>query len=335
MATATTYATGLEAVGWAKETTQGTAVLPLVWTNPVDSFNPVDNVTWIKDAAMRSSMVATYGVIQGPISIGWDMAGPCFMDGLPYLLSNILGDETATGTGPTTHAYSVLNSGTAQPGSLTIVHYQGMPATTHARSYSGCVLSDLTITGNAESSLIGYQAKGLGWQSLDVPTTPPTYAPTVIQPQAAWRYGLGMGGTVVGAPNKTVRDFSLTISRELKVENTLQNVQTPYIIQRGKVTVTGSFTVTVPSDETFLNYLLNNTQPQIQIAGSIGATTTLYGLQLDMLLGAMQTANIKTDELALGYNVTFEAVANTTNAGASGGFSPIKVTVTNQTAGAY
>jgi hypothetical protein len=280
-------------------------------------------------------MVKTYGIIQGPISTGFDMAGPCFMDGLPYLLSNIFGDETATGTGPTTHAFSVLNTGTAQPKTLTIVHYQGMPVTTHARSYSGCALSDLTITGNSESSLIMYQAKGLGWQSLDVPTTPPVFAPTVVQPQAAWRYGVGMGGTVVGAPNKTIRDFSLTISRELRVENTLQNLQTPYIIQRGAVTVTGQFTVAVPSDETFLNYLLNNTQPQLQIAGSIGATTTLYGLQIDSLLAAMQDVTIKTDEVALGYTATFECVANTTNAGASGGYSPIKVTVSNQTAGAY
>lgn len=335
MATPTTYPSALQAVGWAKEVTQGTQILPLTWTNPVDSFQPTDDYTWLKDQAMRSAMVKTYGMIQGVRQAGWSMAGPCYMDGLPYLLSNILGDETATGTGPTTHVFSVLNSGTAQPGSLTMVHYQGMPATTHARYYSGCCLSDLTITGNAESSLVMYQAKGLGWTSGDVPTTAPVFAPTVVAPQAAWRYALGVGGTIVGAPDLTVRDWSITISRELRPEYTLQNAQVPFIIQRGAVTVTGSYTVAVPSTEAWLNYLINNTQPQVQLGGSIGATTTLYGLQFDMLLSAMQTVALKNDEVALGYNATFEAVANTTNAGASGGYSPIKVTVSNQTAGAY
>lgn len=337
MPTPTTYPTALQAVGWAVEpaNAQGTAVTPITWTNPIDSFDPSDKVTKLEDKAMRSSMVDLYGRQNGPIHVEWEMQGPAFMDGLPYLLKNILGDETATGTAPTLHALSVLNSGTAQPTSLTMVHYQGMPATTHARIYTGCVLSELTIAGNSESSLITYDAKGMGWASSVYPTTPPVFAPSVVAPQAAWRYQVGVGGTVSGAPNKTIRDFSVTIARALRVENTLQNSQLPFIIQRGTVTMTGSFSVTVPADETFLTQYLAGTQPQLQILGGVGTGATAYGLQLDTQLADWDSVDLKTDEEALGYAVAFSAIGNTTNAGASGGFSVVKATVSNQTAGAY
>lgn len=333
MPTPTTWPSAKQAVGWAKETVQGTQVLPLTWTNPIETFEPEDVPVWLDDKAMRNSMVDFYGRQQGVMHTEWQMAGPAFMDGLPFLVNNILGDITSTGTLPVSHAMSLLNSGSAQPGSLTLVHWQGTPATTSARAYPGACLSELTITGNVESSLMSYTAKGLAYPSLVVPTTPPVFAPSVVAPQATWRYLLGIGGPASGGTKVvTLREFSLTISRALRAEYTMQNLQSPYIIQRGAVSVTGSFTFVAVADETVYAPLLSNTQPQIQIIGDVGAGATDFGLTLDMLLGAYDTAKINTSEEAIGYDVTFVAVANTTNVGASGGYSPIKVTVRNQTA---
>jgi hypothetical protein len=55
-------------------------------------------------------------------------------------------------------------------------------------------------------------------------------------------------------------------------------------------------------------------------------------LQIDIQLAAFQVADIKREAEAVGFATEFKAVDNSTNAGASGGLSPIKVTVSNNTA---
>ncbi len=173
----------------------------------------------------------------------------------------------------------------------------------------------------------------MAWIGQDVPTTPPTFSFSAVNPQAAWRYKVGMAGPASGGTLVSVcRDFTITISRKLRPEFTLQNSQNPFIIQRGPITVTGGFTASVPADETILNYMINNTQPQLQILGDVGAGATNFGLTLDILLGAFDAVSHKLDEEAIGLDATFAAIANTTNVGASGGYGPLKVTVRNQTA---
>lgn len=330
MATAVTWPSQKQALWLAKESSQGTPVFTSMAEMPVDSFQPEDTVTWLDDQALRNSMATLYGRQQGPLHVEFEGAGPAYMDMLPYFLVNILGDISTTGaSAPFSHAISLLNSGGAQPGSLTLVQWQGTPATSACRFLSGCCLSELTLTGNADSEYIGLSFKGSGWATGDVPTAAPASNLTAATPMATWRYQLGQGGTVGAAPNKTVREFGVTITRALRVENTMQNSQAPFIIQRGGLGTSGSLTYTVPSDETALNALINNTQPQIQLLGTQGAAATLLSMQLDMLLTAWDTAKIKLDEEAVGYDVTWVGVGNTTNVGASSGFSPIKATIQN------
>lgn len=337
MATAVTWPTQKQALWLQKEAIQGTPVFTTMAQMPVNSFQPDDSVTWLDDQALRNSMAGLYGRQQGPIHVEFEGSGPAYMDMLPYLLVNILGDIVTTGAAaPFSHAISLLNSGGAQPGSLTLVQWQGTPATSACRFLSGCCLSELTLTGNADSEFIGVSFKGSGWATGDVPTAAPASALTAATPMPTWRYQLGQGGTVGAAPNKTVREFGVTITRALRVENTMQNSQAPYIIQRGAVTTSGSLTYATPSDETALNALISNTQPQIQILGTQGAAASLLSLQLDSQLTAWDTAKIKLDEEAVGYDVTWVGVGNTTNAGASLGFSPIKATIQNAiAAGTY
>lgn len=330
MPTAVTWPTQKQALWLQKETVQGTPVFTTMAEMPVSSFQPEDAVTWLDDQAMRNAMAGLYGRQQGPLHVEFSGSSPAYMDMLPYFLVNILGDITTTGAGaPFTHAVSLLNSGGAQPGSLTLVQWQGTPAASACRFLSGCCLSELTITGNADSDFIGISFKGSGWATGAVPTAAPASNLTAAVPMPTWRYQLGQGGTVGASPNKTVRAFGVTITRALRVENTMQNSQAPAIIQRGALTTSGSLTYTVPSDETALNALINNTQPQIQLLGTQGAAATLLSMQLDSLLTAWDTAKVKLDEEAVGYDVTWVGVGNTTNVGASGGFSPIKATIQN------
>ena len=338
MATPVTAPTQRQAVLLAPETTQGTQVLTGMFAYPCDSFQPEPNPTWLDVESYYGDMAKTHGRSQGPIHESFSFAAPMFPDGIGYLLKNILGDLTTTGAGaPFTHAFSLLNSGTGQPSSLTIVHQNLLSATTGQRYYPGACLSELTLKGNADSEYIGVEAKGMTWPSSPVPSSAiaPTY--TAVTPIPFWRAAMGIGGPASGGTqNKHIREWSLTITRELRAENTAQNSQNPYIIQRGAVSMSGSLTVTVPSDETELLYLANNTQPQYQLLASQGASTTLTSIQVDHQVCAWDTAKDKLDEEAIGFDVTVIGIANTTNAGASGGTSPGKITIQNAvTAGTY
>lgn len=332
MATPTTYPSAKQFVNIAKETTQGTAVVTGMTTTPVTEFKPKDDPVLLKDEALRGSMVKTYGVIQGPQKNSYTIGGAVFLDWLPMHLLNVMGDVATTGPASSiyTHVISLLNTGTAQPPSYTFVDWQGLTATSNARTYPGCCHSEITLKGNPESTLVEWAAKGNGYWSSAFPTAPPVSSPSTVSPFGAWRVALGLGGTTSGAPVLTIREWEVTTSREIAVQHTSQNSQAPYIIQRGPITTTGKFFVAKPSDEQLLTYFRANTQPQWQLLVSNGGAGVLaQTLQIDIQAMAFTMVEVNRGDQAVGYDVTFEAVANTTNAGASGGFSPVKYTVTN------
>ncbi len=406
MADPTTYASPLQHVGVARETTQGTAVVPTV-TVPVDKFDPFDQPVWIDDKALRGSMTEPFNRVQGVKHTEVDFGGPAFFDTIPYFLSNIFGDivysGTYTGSGTTTlaaaalvgdtqvttaatiasatliqidtgtisevrlttgvsgagpfvltfaaplinaHAntttvvkpitapystlFSVLNTGTAQPKSHTFTDYQGPTASTGTRAYPGVCLSELAFKGTVESSAIDYTAKGMGWPSASAAAF--ASSPSAIKAQPSWETQVGLAGTVGGSPILTVNDFGFTITRELEMIYTAQNSQSPYFIQRGKLTAGGALNAVV-NNETFLTYLNSNTQPQLQLIISNGlAGASLLSMQVDILLAAFTDSKIQRGKAAVEYAANYAAIANTTNVGLSAGFGPIQITMQNAVA---
>lgn len=332
MPTPTTYPSAKQFVNIAKEVTQGTAVETGMTTMPLNSFKPKDDPVWLKDEALRGSMVKTYGIIQGPQKSNFTMDGPVFLDWLPFLLHNLMGGLDTSGPVSSiyTHILSLLNSGTGQPPSHTFVDFQGLTATSGARTYPGGSLAELTLKGNPESTLLEFSAKGSGFWSSAFPTAPPTNNVGTEVPFAAWRCELAFGGSLPGSKSLVVREWEVTTTREISVQHTSQNSQAPYIIQRGPIECNGKFFVAKPSDETFLDYFRSNTQPQFQLLVSNGlAAAAARTLTIDILNCAFTMTEANRSDPAVGYDCTFEAVANTTNDGASGGFAPVKYTVTN------
>jgi hypothetical protein len=333
-----TFPTQKQFIGFAKETTPGTPVAMVV-TMPVDSFDPEDKVTALIDTALRGSMAEEYNYIQGVKHSEFTGKGPMFMDAAGYLVMNILGDITTTGaSAPFSHAISLLNSGSGQPGTLTITDWQGLPATNLARQYTGCCLSELTISGKAESDYVMCEWKGLGWAS-NIAAAPPTSAPTTALPLASWRSLVGLAGPATGGTlDSTLGDWELKITRKLDQIFTAQNSQNPYITQRGSLAATMKLDFSAPGTETnaYLAFI-NATQPQIQIVIDNGlATTFALGMTLDVQVGAYDTDKIDRGAEAVAYSGTVKPMANTTNAGASGGYSPVKVTLRNAlAAGTY
>ena len=335
MATPVTYPSAKRFLGTAKEVTQGTAVVPITWTHPLDSFDPEDQFTWLDDKSLVGSMAETRGRIQGVGHVEAAIGGPMFCDGIGFWLNNILGDLTTTVATPNSHAFSLLNSGTAQPGSLTGVDWQGPPASSNSRTYPGMCLSELTLKGNAANSFITWSGKISGYPSA-ITGAAQTSAPTTVPTLAAWRARLGIGGPAAGGTLvKTMDEWEVTITRAISVEWTAQNSQVPFIIQRGALGVTGSFHFSKPADESAYLPLINNTQPQVQLlADNGGSGAGLLSLQIDMQVTAWDTGKINRGDEAVGYDIGYVAIANSTNAGASGATSPIKVTIQNSVAAA-
>lgn len=312
----------------AKETVQGTAVPPTA-TVPVDKFDPEDKPVWLDDNALRGSLTGPYNRVEGVLHTEFAVSGPAFFDSLGYFLANIFGDVVDSGaSAPFIHTFSTLNTGTGQPTSLTLTDWEGPTPTTFARYYSGACLSELSLKGNVASSVIEWDGKGMAWPSAAA-AAEPTSAPSAIPPQAAWETKTGINGTVSGQPIKTITDWEVNIKRELEIIYTGSNTQNPYFIMRGKLTCSGKMSF-VAADLTPLTYLLANTQPQLQIIvdnGVVGAGQ--LALQVDIKKDAFTTSKPNFSKSAVGYDVTWDAIANSTNAGASAGFSPISIVLTN------
>ncbi|MGE7437944.1 hypothetical protein [Kitasatospora sp. NPDC001175] len=236
-------------------------------------------------------------------------------------------------TGPYTYAWSLLNSGSGQPISHTLIHYLGPTATSGARQYPGSCLSELGLKFNAESELLSWSGKATSFPSVPAGSTP-TANPTGVLPVASWRAQVGIGGPASGGTLvNTVTDGEITIKRELGVYYTVAGVQTPYVIQRGGLSVEGKLNFGAVPDETALLYMLNNTQPQVQIVCSNGLSgVNAITVQIDCQIAAFTSSEVETGKTAVGYQNGFKAVFNSTNAGGSGGLSPIKISVTNNIA---
>lgn len=232
-------------------------------------------------------------------------------------------------TGPFTYSWSLLNSGGGQPPSHTITHYLGPTAGGGARQYPGFCLSQYNFTFNAESELFSWNGQGTSWPSV-IAGAAPVANPTTILPAASWRTKIGIGGPAAGGTLvQTVTDGEINLARELQPVFTANGSRTPYVIHRGGLTVTGKLNFSAVSDESVLLYMLNNTQPQVQLVCDNGETGSAQVIvQIDMQAAAFTQAEPDTSKAAVGYQASFEALFNTTNAGASGGMSPIRVSVT-------
>lgn len=231
--------------------------------------------------------------------------------------------------GPFTYAWSLLNSGGGQPPSHTLTHSLGPTASVGARQYPGFCLSQCNFTFNAESELFAWTGQGTSWPSV-IAGAAPTANPTTVLPTASWRTKVGIGGPASGGTLvNTVTDGEVDLTRELTPYFTATGVRTPYIIQRGGLSVAGKLNFGAVADESVLLYMLNNTQPQVQIVcdnGLAGASQIV--VQIDMQSCVFTQADPDTSKAAVGYQASFQPNFNTTNAGGSGGQSPIKVSVT-------
>jgi hypothetical protein len=311
-------------MGIAKETTFGT---PVAATNflPISPPTPKDVVKLAQDKGLRGAMVDVYGEIQTVKHSTFDFAGDVFADTFGFLLAGVLGDVTTTGvSAPFTHAMAVLNTGDGQTPSYTITDAYSI----NTRQYPGAKFSDLDIKFNADG-LLTYSAKAVALPSAT--TTAPTASFTNVQPLAGWIGAVTIGGSA----NLSVLDGNIQIKRPVTVIDTVDGSQAPHALWSGPVAVSGKLTL-VMEDETQLTNYLNSSTTALDVNFTTGTGAAAQQLKLHMTNVVYESADISRGKDYVELPISFKAVANSTDIGASGGYSPIKVTLQNAiTSGTY
>ncbi|BBB00573.1 hypothetical protein RVR_10572 [Actinacidiphila reveromycinica] len=307
-------------LGIGLETTAGEAVDATAFI-PVKTMSPSDKLTLLDDQGMRGSMVQTYDKIAGPIWSEYGFDGDVFPDTAGWMLAGILGDIATTGAAaPYTHTMSLLNSGNGQPPSYTLSDFY----TIATRQFAGLMFSEVGIKFSGDGMLT-YSAKATALASTTADAPVPSY--TGVPPLAGWVGQISIGGSSAAF----VTDGECTLKRDITVVHTSDGTQAPYALWAGPLSVSGKLTLVMEDDTHYLNYL-NNSKPPLDITYSQGAGAAAVAVGLHMSKAAYTAAEIGRGKDYIELSVDYEALANTTDAGTSGGYSPIKATLTNAVA---
>lgn len=311
----------LSFIGVAKETTKGTAVAPTAYI-PVDTFEPLDNLSYFEDNAMRGSMVDTYNMVAGPIFSEISIGGPAFPDTFGWIIANLLGDLATTGaSAPYSHVIAVKNSGDGQPGALSFTDFYGMSGGSPARRFPGCQISEVGLKFTADG-MLSWSGKTAGFASATA--SKPTSSWTTIPPLPSW-----VGVLQIGGSQKTfIEQGEVNIKRGAIPIHTVDGTQAPYAIWVGPTVVDGKLTC-VHEDDTELNRYLAATTTALSFDWSTGASSALVQIKAVMSKVQYKVASIKRGKSYIETEIDYKAIANTTDVGASGGFSSIKWTIQN------
>lgn len=274
--------------------------------------------------------IGSVAEIVGPLTIQAGTPGTIFFGNTPLRFPHGNGGTVyavnSSTCGPFTHTWNILNNSSGQPPTHTFTDYTSLTSTVGARAYSGAAVGVIDITGNAEQ-LLEFKMTGNAWLSTPT-TTAPTNTVSTAVPVPNWRSTVTVGSQVFD-----VGEWSVSLKRTLQVYWTDQGtVQNPYIIARGPLDATGMVNFTVPTDETPLLNMINNTQGTVTFAinNGVSATSTSYlALTVSASVAAMEKSKPSRSEVLVGYQNDFQCVANATNTGGSGGLGPITVVLTN------
>jgi hypothetical protein len=272
---------------------------------------------------MRGSMTEEYGVIQGNIYSEFDIAGDVFPDTIGYLYSGVMGDVATTGSSaPYTHTISLLNSqaSNGQPVTYTLSDYYALGSAS-TRQYAGAQFASIDTKFSADA-LLTYSSKAMAYQSVTAANPTPSFS--TIAPLPAWTGAVSLAGS----PSALLAEGNVNITRPVTPIFTVAGSQSPYQLFAGPLAVEGSLMLILESD-TQLNYYLQNTQPVVAIDFTSGTGASALQVKFNMTKCAFTVAKIERGKEYIELNVNYKAVANTTDAGASSGYSPLKVTLKN------
>jgi hypothetical protein len=310
-------------LGIAKETTKGTPVAPTDFL-PVmaSSLKPVDVIDPLYDEGLRGSLVKNYNYVPGRTRSTYDFSGSVFADTVGYSIAGLLGDVVTTGgSAPYTHTISLKNSSVAaadaQPLSYTLTDFYAAAV----RAYPAQQFSDFSLKFNADG-MLEYDAKTTGWISATASTPTPSFS--TVLPTPVWQGTVSIGGTTVS----NSISGSIDMKRPVTPIYGISSTQNPYNVFLGALEVTGKLTFVMESDVELTRYL-TNTQPAIVLNWNYGTGANEVQIQATLTKGAYVAAANDRGSDFVQISIDINAMGNTTDAGATLGYSPIKWVLKN------
>jgi hypothetical protein len=286
------------------------------------SLKPADVIDPLYDEGIRGSLVKNYNYVPGRTRSTYDFGGSVFADSIGYSIAGLLGDVATVGaSAPFTHTISLKNSATAaadaQPLSYTLTDFYAAAV----RAYPGCMFSDFTLKFNADG-MLEYDTKVTGWASATASTPTPTFS--TVLPTQVWQGSVSVGGSTL--TNSIAGEISM--KRPVTPVYGIATTQNPYDIFLGPLEVTGKLTFVMEADTELTRYL-TNTQPAIVLNWAYGAGATAVQIQATLTKGAYVAAAIDRGSDFVQISVDINAQGNTTDAGVTLGYSPIKWVIKN------
>jgi hypothetical protein len=310
-------------LGIAKEATKGTAVAPTDFI-PVmkDTLKPVDIIDPLYDQGLRGSNVLNYNYIPGRAHSTVDYGGAVFADTIGYSIAGVLGSVATTGSSaPYTHTISLKNSNSAgtddQPISYTLTDFYGV----ETRSYPGCQFSDFSLKFNADG-MLEHDTKTMGYESEVVSVPTPSFS--TVLPTPVWQGTVSIGGSTVA----NAMSGNIDMKRPATPVYGISQTQNPYNVFLGPLEVTGKITFIMETDAELTRFL-TNTQPAIVLNWAYGTGAAALQIRATITKGAYTAAAIERGQDYVQITIDLNGQSNTTDAGSTGGFSPIKWTLQN------
>jgi hypothetical protein len=250
----------------------------------------------------------------------------------PLRFSHLSGVTITTVIAPFSHTFSNLNPNSstgntsAQPPSYTALHRNQVAGSGnyYADQYLYSHFTDLKLEAKATDYLM-WDAKLVG-QIRSYPSA--NYSPSfsTVTGWPAWQSVIQLNAGAI----YNITDMTVSLSRKEDIIPALDGVQNPYVIAAGPLTAPFTIDYDAVSNENALNYALNNTQPTLSYVISNGLSgSSLVSLTLTAQLAAHKDAPLSAQRTLWGYKTTGELLANTTNSGNSGGYSPCQVVLEN------
>ena len=275
--------------------------------------------------------------------------------GYPVRFTHATGSTVQTCSTPFTHKFAALNSPLgyggaygAQPPTHTLTDvtnlvntftsstYGTVPTSTYgARQYPSAVVKSLDFSGNAEQ-LLGIKMTGDSWLSV-IAGTAVTNVTTNSRPIPNWNSTVVVAGNTLSSSGTYAGAgaFSLMPKRATQVYWIVSGTQTPYIIARGPLTCDGSLNFDPTNSEMPLDLMLLNSQAPLSITTTNTGITnsgTPFSLTFTSTQCAFTKAKPTNNGQLIGFNVSWEAVSNSTDTGGSGGLGPCTLQLINNTA---
>ena len=316
-------ATSKQFLGIAKETVKGTAEATPTSFLPIRSLTGGRSKNKLIDESLRGSAVDAYAAADGVYHGTFTIEGDVFADTFGHLLLAMFGEEAISGAGPYDHAFTGLNSGDQQPPAHSLWDNYGVAV----RRYPGGQLSSLNLSWE-DGGLVAYTAEAmtLGDDTIAAPTA--SYG--TLAPHPAWASTCLIGG-VAAYPLSGECNISRANPEAVHVQDGLQS---PRHIWVGALVMEGTAVLLMEAD-TYYQQFIVNTQPTLDFNFATGAGATATGLRLLMSKVDWRDPTIDRSASYVKLSLGYKALGNTTDAGASGGFSPAKVTLTNARATVY